>query len=99
MDFRTLPHFLILDGPGIRSANRGDSHESMRANRFAEKKNLFLHNVSSDLRIAPTVRSTSCNASKWYSQQKGFNWGVPQAIRENQAIRANLRIDSRESGH
>ena len=35
---KTLRH---LDGPAIRNANRGDSHESIRANRLAEK-NLFL---------------------------------------------------------
>ena len=34
-------------------------------------------------------------------RKKGVQFGNPQAetIRENQAIRANLRIDSRESGH
>ena len=34
------------------------------------------------------------------SQKKaGVQLGRPETIRENQAIRANLRIDSRESGH
>ena len=28
----------MLDGPAMRNANRGDSRESLRANRFAEKK-------------------------------------------------------------
>ena len=31
--------------------------------------------------------------------QKGVQFGNPKTIRENQAIRANLWIDSRESGH
>ena len=31
--------------------------------------------------------------------QKGVEFGKPETIRKNQAIRANLRIDSRESGH
>ena len=30
---------------------------------------------------------------------KGVRFGNPETIRENQAIRTNLRIDSRESGH
>ena len=30
---------------------------------------------------------------------KGVQFGNPETIRENQAIRANLRIDSRKSGH
>ena len=32
-------------------------------------------------------------------KKKGVQFRNPQAIRENRAIRANLRIDSRESGH
>ena len=32
-------------------------------------------------------------------RNKGVQFGKPETIRENQAIRANLRIDSRESGH
>ena len=35
----------ILDGPAIRNANWGDSRESIRANRFAEKKKKLFHNV------------------------------------------------------
>ena len=31
--------------------------------------------------------------------QKGVQFGKPETARKNQAIRANLRIDSRESGH
>ena len=30
---------------------------------------------------------------------KGVQFGKPETIRENLAIRANLRIDSHESGH
>ena len=33
------------------------------------------------------------------SQKKGVQFGNPETIRENQAIRANLRIDPHESGH
>ena len=32
-------------------------------------------------------------------RKKRAPFGDPETIRENQAIRANLRIDSRESGH
>ena len=32
-------------------------------------------------------------------RKKGVQFGNAETIRENQAIRANLRIDSRESGH
>ena len=32
-------------------------------------------------------------------RNNGVQFGNPETIRENQAIRANLRIDSRESGH
>ena len=32
-------------------------------------------------------------------RKQGVQFGNPETIRENQAIRANLRIDSRESGH
>ena len=41
----TFGHFQgrDLDGPAIRNANRGDSRESICANRFAE--NLYFHNV------------------------------------------------------
>ena len=31
--------------------------------------------------------------------KKGVQFGNPETIRENQAIRANLRIDLCESGH
>ena len=84
-----------LDGPAIRNANRGDSRESIRR----KKKNIFITcerfaRIASNLRFAifsPPPPSPIRN--------KGVRFSNPETIRENQAIRANLRIDSRESGH
>ena len=72
---------------------------AIHATRFAEKpkKTIFttferFARVASKLRFAifghPGTRFA-----------KGVHLGNPQVIRANQAIRANLRIDSRESGH
>ena len=47
----------FLDGLAIRNANRGDSSESIRANRFAEKTNF--HNVRAirTNRLKPAIRN------------------------------------------
>ena len=44
VEFQTL-HSLDLDGPAIPNANRGDSCESICANRFAEETLLIFHSV------------------------------------------------------
>ena len=41
INIKSLP--FTLDGPAIRNANRGDSRELIRTNRFAEKN--YFHNV------------------------------------------------------
>ena len=91
------PMFGDLDGAAIRNANRGDSRESIRTNRFAEQ--LLFRNVRAIRanRLKPAIRKflVPRNAIR----KKGVQFGNPETIRENQAIRANLQIDSHESGH
>ena len=50
---------------------------------------------------ANRLKSAICNFSppKRDSQREGVQFGNPHTIRKNRAIRANLRIHSRESGH
>ena len=45
-----------LDGPAFRNTNRGDYHQLVRANRFAEKP--LFHNVQAILanRLKPAIR-------------------------------------------
>ena len=76
----------------IRNANRDDLRESMRANRFAEN---YFHNVRAIRanRLKPAIRNFL--APRSVIRKKGVQFGNPETIRENQAIRA----DSRESGH
>ena len=81
-----------LDDPAIRNANRGNLREPIRANRFAEKT-LFFITCERFARIASNLRFAI------FSPPKRDSFGNPEMIRKNQAIRANLRIDSRESGH
>ena len=50
-------------------------------------------------RMASKLRFASFSPLEARFAKKGVQFGNPQAIRENQAVRANLRIDSRESGH
>ena len=54
-------------------------------------------------RIASNLRFASSSPPKRGAQKKKrfrtVQFGNPATIRENQTIRANLRIDSRESGH
>ena len=83
----------------IRNPDGGDWRESIRANRCDEEK-LFSERASdsrelpqtSDLQfLTPPPRSPI--------RKEGVQFRNPETIRENQAIRANLRIDLRESGH
>ena len=48
LSFFNAPFSVHLDGRAIRNANLGDSHESIRADRFAEKEKTYFHNVLSD---------------------------------------------------
>ena len=48
--------------------------------------------------IASNLRFANFRPPKRDSQKKGVQFGNPETIRENQAIRANLQIDSREQG-
>ena len=50
-------------------------------------------------RIASNLRFAIFSPPKRGSQKKGAQFGNPEMNRANQAIRANLRIDSSESGH
>ena len=50
-------------------------------------------------RLASNLRFAIFSPVKRNSQKMGVRFGNRETIRENQAIRANLRIDSRESGH
>ena len=71
----------------------------IRVNRFAEKP-LYFHKVRAiRASVGSNLRLTIFGPTKRDSQKKGVWFGKPETIRENQAIRANLRIDSRESGH
>ena len=66
-----------LDGPAIRTANRGHSRESIRTNRFAEKKNYF-HNVPAIRanRLKTAIRNLS--PPKRDSQKKGVQYLWPE---------------------
>ena len=73
---------------------------AIRTNRFARidlQKNPCnnFHNVPAICvnRLKTAIRPRSA------IRKKGVQFGNPKTIRENQAIRANLRIDSREPGH
>ena len=93
-----LHYNLDAIGSAIRNANRGDSHESIRA-----KQKKYFHNVRAICAngFKPAIQRFS--PPKRDSQKKEVRFGNPEPgperIQENQAIRANLRIDSRESGH
>ena len=78
----------------------GDSQrESGRFARIDSLKKTYFHNVRAIRanRLKPAIHYF------WPPQsairKKGVQFGNPEAIRENQAIHANLQIDSRESGH
>ena len=64
---------LSLDGPAIRNANRGDSRESIRANRFAGMKSPILKFITCErfARIASNLRFAMFSPPKRDSQKKG----------------------------
>ena len=88
-----------LDGLAIRNANRGDSRESIRDSRESIRRKTYFHNVRAirAIRLKPAIRYFFSLPKR--DSQKRVQFGDPETIRENQVIRANLRIDSRESGH
>ena len=51
----------MLYGPAVRNTNPGDSHESIRANPFADKKKLDFHSVRAIRanRLEPAIRNYS----------------------------------------
>ena len=78
----------------------GDSQrESGRFARIDSQKTPYFHNVRAVRAngIKPAIRKFWPPEARF--AQKGVLFGNPDTIRKNQAIRANLRIDSRESGH
>ena len=75
-----------LCGPVIRNATRGDSRGSIR-----RKTPSYFMTCERFAQIASNLRFASFLAPRSAIRKK--------RVRENQAIRTNLRIDSRESGH
>ena len=76
--------FPNLDGLAIRNANRGDSRESIR-----RKPRIFIM-IERFARIASNLRFAVFSPSKRDSQNAvRVQFGNPETIRENQAIRAN----------
>ena len=72
----------------------GDSqHESGRFARIDSQKN------PSESRESPQTSDSHVFSPQSAIRKKGVQFGNPETIRKNQAIRANLQIDSRESGH
>ena len=72
--------------------------KSIRANRFAFKKTIFV-TFTRFARIASNLRFAIFQVPQSAIRKKGVQFGNPQAIRAHQAIRANLQINLRESGH
>ena len=75
---------------------------AIRENRLARidlQKNPWFH--SRRAIRANRLKPAICNFQPSGSaiRKNGVQLGNPETIRENQAIRANLQIDSRESGH
>ena len=68
---------MSLDGQAIRNANRGDSRQSVRANRFAENPNF--HNVRAIIafaRIASNLRFAIFSPPEARFAKKGFSLGT-----------------------
>ena len=86
-----------LDGLAIRNANRGDSSESIRTIEFRRKKTIFIINVRASRANRPKPANRNLFVAWDAIRKKGVQFGNPETIRVNPAIRANLRIDSRES--
>ena len=87
---------LILS-PAIRNANRPDSCEFIRANRFAGKPNFHTVWAIRANRLKPAIRNFF--SPRTAIRKRAVQFGDPETIRKNQPIRANLPIDARESGH
>ena len=85
-----------LDGLAIRNANRGDSRESIRRKTPVFVTCERFSRIASNLILAVFLNFSPPEAR---FAKKGVQCGNPETIRENQAIRGKLRIDSRESGH
>ena len=81
-----------LDGPAIRNANRRGSHESIRRKPYFHDVQVIPPNC-----LTPAIRDFLVPRNP--IRKKGVQFWKPGMIRVNQAIGANLRIDSRESGH
>ena len=86
-----------LQGLELRRVD-DSQHESIRTNRFARETPIFMM-CERFARIASNIRNSQFLASRSAIRKKGVQFGNPGTICENQAIRANLRIDSRESCH
>ena len=74
-----------LDGPVIRNANRGDSRELIRQNRFAERP--YFHNFRAIRanRLKPAIRNFLGSETR-FTEKKGVEFGNPEMIRANRAI-------------
>ena len=75
--------------------------ESRRFARIDSQKNPYFHNgrpIRAN-RLKPATRNFEPPPPPKRDSRKRASNRNPETIRENQAIRANLRIDSRESGH
>ena len=86
----------MLRWPGDSQRESGrfaqiDSRESIRS-----KKKPLLRAIRAN-RLKPAIRNF-CPSIRAI-RKTGVQLGNPETIRENQAIQANLRIDSHESGH
>ena len=78
----------------------GDSQrESGRFARIDSQKNPIFMTFERFARIASNLQIAMFETPEARFAKKGVQFGNPETIRESQAIRANLRIDSRESGH
>ena len=79
-----------LDGPAVRNANRGDSHESIRANRFAEKKPIYI--TSSESHESPQTCDSQFFSPPKRDSQEGGSVREPcmKRFARIQARRANL---------
>ena len=78
---------------GVTCMNRFARIDSQKKTIFITFEQFAQKNIASNLRFA-IVQPPKAGFAK-----KGLQFGKPETIRENQAIRANLQIDSRESGH
>ena len=70
-----------LDGPAVRNANQGNSHESICVNGFAEKKKKTMFITFQRLKIRANRLKPA--------------FGNPQAIRANRAISTSLEAQQR----